>query len=104
MSQPDGMIEIALSAIDNSMFSIRYAPSRLQCPKGCVPTIWVGWTHVKEVGDLWEASSTCYTCSTAWGWTMHPDKPLDASSIVLRPLGDVSDEDRKGDAESTDND
>lgn len=104
MSQPDGLIEIALSDLDRTVFSIRYAPSHLPCPKGCVPTIWVGWTHVKEVNALWEARSTCYTCSTVWGWTMQPDKPLEASSIVLRPLGDASDKDGGGDAKPSDND
>jgi hypothetical protein len=104
MSQPDGMLEVSFSSLDNSMFSIRYAPSHLQCPRGCVPTLWVAWTQVKEVNGLWEASSRCYSCSTAWGWTMNPDKPLEASSIVLRPLGDASDKNRKGDTEPTDND
>ena len=104
MSQPEGLIEVVLSDIDRTMFSIRYAPSHLKCPKGCQPTIWVGWSHIKEVDSLWEASSTCYACSTAWGWTMNPDKPLEASSIVLRPLGSSSDENRKGDSEPTDND
>ena len=104
MSQPDGMIEIALSAIDKTMFSIRYAPSHLKCPKGCVPTIWVGWSHVKEVNSLWEASSICYTCSSVWGWTMNPDKPLEASSIVLRLLRDASYKDGEGDTKAPDND
>lgn len=105
MSQPDGMMEVSFSDIDSSMFSIRYAPSHLKCPKGCVPTIWVGWTSIKVEAGFWSARSICYTCSTAWDWTMHPDKPLTPENIVLRlGLGDVPDDDRKGDAEPTNND
>ena len=104
MSEPDGMLEVALSSIDKSLFSIRYAPSHLKCPKGCIPTIWVGWSHIHVKEGVWTARSTCYTCSTAWDWVMHPDRPLTDANVVLGLLGDAADEDGEGDTEAPDND
>lgn len=101
MSEPDGMMEVIFSDIDSSMFSIRYAPSHLKCPKGCVPTMWVGWTAIKVEASLWTAQSVCYTCSTAWRWTMHPDKPLNKDNVALLPC-ELPDDDGKGDAKAPD--